>query len=280
MHRRTAGGSPAARPVWWFTSRATLFGGGGSPPPKCFRARHFGRAHRQCALRNGSVAQHSPDAMIRRPAQLSVVDSHRSAPHTVEQRRQPVGQGGRARPTPGSRTMTMDATSQRYLMCRPDVLRRRLRDQPVDGPDRAGRRRPAPSAQWEQPARDLPRRSATPSSVIDPVPGLPDMVFAANGAHRGRRHGATARSSATRERAAEAPAYLDWFARRRLRRCTRPKHVNEGEGDFLLAGDFVLAGTGFRTDARRARRGCRSSSAARWSRCSWSTRASTTWTPR
>ena len=33
------------------------------------------------------------------------------------------------------------------------------------------------------------------------------------------------------------------------------KHVNEGEGDLLLAGDVLLAGTGFRTDARRARRG-------------------------
>ena len=43
------------------------------------------------------------------------------------------------------------------------------------------------------------------------------------------------------------PAYRTWFARARLRRCTSAKHVNEGEGDILLAGDLLLAGTGFRT---------------------------------
>ncbi|WP_245160120.1 hypothetical protein [Blastococcus sp. CT_GayMR20] len=29
---------------------------------------------------------------------------------------------------------------------------------------------------------------------------------------------------------------------------TEPVHVNEGEGDFLVVGELVLAGTGFRTD--------------------------------
>ena len=28
-----------------------------------------------------------------------------------------------------------------------------------------------------------------------------------------------------------------------------PEHVNEGEGDFLLVGDVILAGTGFRSDS-------------------------------
>ena len=104
----------------------------------------------------------------------------------------------------------MDATSQRLLDVPADVLRRRLRDQPVDGPDRAGRRRagrPAVGARCARRYLDLGHTV----EVIDPVPGLPDMVFAANGAHRRRRQGDWPRSSATRERADEAPAYRAWF---------------------------------------------------------------------
>ena len=33
-----------------------------------------------------------------------------------------------------------------------------------------------------------------------------------------------------------------------LKDVTEPVHVNEGEGDFLVVGELVLAGTGFRTD--------------------------------
>jgi N-dimethylarginine dimethylaminohydrolase len=82
--------------------------------------------------------------------------------------------------------------------------------------------------------------------LIDPVPGLPDMVFAANGATviDGVVLGAQFRYP---ERAAEGPAYLDWFARNGFD-AHEAKAVNEGEGDILLAGDFVLAGTGFRTE--------------------------------
>ena len=84
--------------------------------------------------------------------------------------------------------------------------------------------------------------------LIDPVPGLPDMVFAANGATvvGGRVLSARFRHP---ERAAEGPAYLAWFrARGYLTR--EAELVNEGEGDYLLAGGRLLAGTGFRTEAR------------------------------
>jgi N-dimethylarginine dimethylaminohydrolase len=81
---------------------------------------------------------------------------------------------------------------------------------------------------------------------IEPIPGLPDMVFAANGATviDGIVYGAQFRFP---ERAAEAPAYLDWFARNGFV-THEAKAVNEGEGDLLLADRFLLAGTGFRTD--------------------------------
>jgi len=82
--------------------------------------------------------------------------------------------------------------------------------------------------------------------LIDPVPGLPDMVFAANG---GTVIDGVALAAQFRypERAAEAPAYLDWFARNGFD-TREAKAVNEGEGDLLLAGRYLLAGTGFRTE--------------------------------
>jgi N-dimethylarginine dimethylaminohydrolase len=81
---------------------------------------------------------------------------------------------------------------------------------------------------------------------IVPIPGLPDMVFAANGATvvDGIAYGALFRYP---ERAAEAPAYLSWLDEAGFE-THEPKHVNEGEGDFLLTDHFLLAGTGFRTD--------------------------------
>jgi arginine dihydrolase len=84
--------------------------------------------------------------------------------------------------------------------------------------------------------------------LIDPVPGLPDMVFAANGATviGGSVLGARFRHA---ERAAEGPAYLDWFRGNGYRTVHEPRLVNEGEGDILYTGSAVLAGYGFRTDA-------------------------------
>ncbi len=82
--------------------------------------------------------------------------------------------------------------------------------------------------------------------VIEPVPGQPDMVFAANGGLTvaGRTYGARFRHP---EREAEARAFAD-FLRARGHDVTEPTHVNEGEGDFLALGSMILAGTGFRTD--------------------------------
>jgi arginine dihydrolase len=87
--------------------------------------------------------------------------------------------------------------------------------------------------------------------VLDPVPGLPDMVFAANGAFSigGVVYGA---SFAYPERAAEADAHRDWYRRNGWSDVVRPGYVNEGEGDFAYVPGpgVVLAGYGFRTDPR------------------------------
>lgn len=85
--------------------------------------------------------------------------------------------------------------------------------------------------------------------LIEPLPGLPDMVFAANGATvvDGRVLGARFRHM---ERTAEGPAYLKWFADQGCTELRWPAYINEGEGDFLLVGRRILAGSGFRTDPR------------------------------
>ncbi|BDZ64870.1 hypothetical protein GCM10025877_18080 [Agromyces mangrovi Wang et al. 2018] len=84
--------------------------------------------------------------------------------------------------------------------------------------------------------------------LIDPVEGLPDMVYAANGGFvlDGIAYGA---SFTHPERQAEGPAYMDWFGDAGFD-VRRPLEINEGEGDFLLVGDAILAGTGFRSDSR------------------------------
>jgi N-dimethylarginine dimethylaminohydrolase len=81
--------------------------------------------------------------------------------------------------------------------------------------------------------------------LIDPVPGQPDMVFAANGGLviGSRAYGAKFRFP---ERAAEGGAYAAWLTEHGYR-VVEPHRTNEGEGDFLALGSMILAGTGFRT---------------------------------
>ncbi|MEO6503345.1 MAG: dimethylargininase [Jatrophihabitantaceae bacterium] len=82
---------------------------------------------------------------------------------------------------------------------------------------------------------------------IHPVPGLPDMVFAANGATMVDGKVLSARFRYP-QRVDEADAYASWF-RERGYQVHDAEHINEGEGDYLVTGSRILAGTGFRTDS-------------------------------
>jgi N-dimethylarginine dimethylaminohydrolase len=84
--------------------------------------------------------------------------------------------------------------------------------------------------------------------VVEPVPGLPDMVYAANGGFIAHDIAIVARFRFA-ERAGESKAYAQWMSSAGYRPVST-RHVNEGQGDLLLAGDIVLAGYGFRTDRR------------------------------
>jgi N-dimethylarginine dimethylaminohydrolase len=137
------------------------------------------------------------------------------------------------------------ATPRRYLMCRPEHFSVEYAINPWMDVSR-GADRALAIRQWESLRRtylDLGHEV----QLIDPEPGLPDMVFAANGGLviEGQALGARFTHA---ERRAEGPAYLRWLEAAGLKAATEPVHVNEGEGDFLVVGDLVLAGTGFRTD--------------------------------
>ncbi len=81
--------------------------------------------------------------------------------------------------------------------------------------------------------------------LIDPIDGLPDMVYAANGGFviDNIAYGA---AFTYPQRQPEGPAYMDWFRESGFD-VRVPQEINEGEGDFLLVGDVILAGTGFRS---------------------------------
>ncbi len=99
--------------------------------------------------------------------------------------------------------------------------------------------------QWQTLA-DTYRRLGHRVDLLDPVAGLPDMVYAANGALVTRTATIAARF-AYPQRAAESAAYAGWLESHGLGPVHQPVEVNEGEGDFLVVGDTILAGTGFRT---------------------------------
>lgn len=139
------------------------------------------------------------------------------------------------------------ATRRRYLMCRPEHFAVTYVINPWMDPTAPVDRELA-LRQWDTLRRtylDLGHQV----ELLDPVAGLPDMVYAANGATvvGGTVLGARFRFA---ERAAEAAAHLAWFRAAGFRRVVEPEFVNEGEGDLLVVGDVVLAGTGFRTDPR------------------------------
>ncbi len=132
------------------------------------------------------------------------------------------------------------------LMCRPEHFTVSYRINPWMRPEQATDTRVA-LAQWET-LHAVYRDLGFDVRLVDPLPGYPDMVFAANGGTVIDGTALTARFRHT-ERAAEGPAYGAWFRAAGLA-VHEALHVNEGEGDLLLVGDTVYAGTGFRTDPR------------------------------
>ncbi|OBB69106.1 dimethylargininase [Mycobacterium sp. 852014-50255_SCH5639931] len=102
-------------------------------------------------------------------------------------------------------------------------------------------------AQWDALRRTYLRLGHR-VEVVEPVPGLPDMVYAANGGFVARDVAIVARFRFA-ERAGESRAYAEWMSSLGYRPVST-RHINEGQGDLLMIGETVLAGYGFRTDRR------------------------------
>ncbi|WP_367041313.1 dimethylargininase [Streptomyces sp. Je 1-332] len=135
------------------------------------------------------------------------------------------------------------ATPRRYLMCSPAHFKVTYSINPWMDPSKPVDV-PLAIAQWED-LRDRYRSLGHTVEELVPRPGLPDMVFAANGATvvDGRVLGAR---FAHPERGDEAAAHLEWFREHGFTDLHEPTHINEGEGDFAVTSSYVLAGRGFR----------------------------------
>src|SRR3954452_20660237 len=101
--------------------------------------------------------------------------------------------------------------------------------------------------QWET-LRQTYKELGHTVELVEPVAGLPDMVYAANGGLVVNGKAVVARF-AYPQRAGEAAAYAEWMDRHGFHPA-ETRYVNEGQGDFLVVGAIVLAGYGFRTDRR------------------------------
>jgi len=135
------------------------------------------------------------------------------------------------------------ASKRTVLMCRPDFFTVVYRINPWMDPAIPTDTSLA-VAQW-QTLYDTYVGLGFDVRLVDPIDGLPDMVYAANGGFvlDGIAYGA---SFTYPQRQPEGPAYMDWFGANGFD-VRVPANINEGEGDFLLVGDAILAGTGFRS---------------------------------
>ncbi|WP_343235863.1 dimethylargininase [Streptomyces sp. SID10815] len=158
---------------------------------------------------------------------------HRAAPRSPEASEEPA------------LARTRSAVPRRYLMCPPAHFTVRYSLNPWMDPGKPVDT-PLALAQWEQ-LRAVYRSLGHTVRELAPVPGLPDMVFTANGATvaDGRVFGAR---FAHPEREPEAEAHLEWFAEHGFGHLHVPTHINEGEGDLAVTASCLLGGRGFRTN--------------------------------
>jgi N-dimethylarginine dimethylaminohydrolase len=132
-----------------------------------------------------------------------------------------------------------------YLMCPPEHFAVEYAINPWMDPDK-----PVDVAlamrQWQR-LGELYTGLGHTVQTITPEPGLPDMVFAANGGTviDGKVLSARFRHA---ERQPESEAYLAWFRQQGYQSIRTSAVLNEGEGDIVFAGRAILAGHGFRSD--------------------------------
>ena len=138
-----------------------------------------------------------------------------------------------------------DYRAKRVLMCRPEYFTVSYEINPWMHTQVPVDRKRA-MRQWESLVQ-IYRNLGHTVEVIDPVLGLPDMVFTANAGLVVHGDVYLAKFKYA-ERQGEEHPYAAWFAEHGFAHEIEPAFVNEGEGDFAVVGDVIFAGYGFRTD--------------------------------
>jgi N-dimethylarginine dimethylaminohydrolase len=135
-----------------------------------------------------------------------------------------------------------------FLMCPPTYFDVRYAINPWMDPDLPVDR-PLALAQWSA-LVEAYRGAGHHVDLLDPIPGLPDMVYTANGALALDGIVLPARF-AYAVRAPEVAAHTEWHRHNGTGYAdpaiADPAATNEAEGDFAVLADRILAGHGFRT---------------------------------
>lgn len=148
-----------------------------------------------------------------------------------------------APPSSAGTGIARTAIRRAYLLCRPEHFTVSYSINPWMHPDT-----PTDTAlavrQWEA-LRDTYLRLGHRVELLDPMSGLADMVFTANGAVTvdGLAYLAC---FAHPQRQPESAAYRSWFPAHGFA-VHEPSAVNEGEGDFAYVGGLIVAGSGYRS---------------------------------
>lgn len=103
--------------------------------------------------------------------------------------------------------------------------------------------------QWSRLCRLLSEQLSVEIDLIDPQPGLPDMVFTANAGFVWENQFIVS-NFRYEVRRGEAPCFEAWFRDRGYEIFHLPsQHYFEGEGDLLRCGELWFAGYHIRSDA-------------------------------
>jgi N-dimethylarginine dimethylaminohydrolase len=160
----------------------------------------------------------------------------------------PAGSETQPLPTPSATVTALPtvrtARTRHYLMCRPTYFAVEYAINPwMDTSTEVDTH--VAMNQWET-LRQTYKELGHTVEMVEPVAGLPDMVYAANGGLLVNGKAVVARF-AYPQRAAESNAYAEWMTRHGYRPA-ETRHLNEGQGDLLVVGSIVLGGYGFRTE--------------------------------
>jgi arginine dihydrolase len=140
------------------------------------------------------------------------------------------------------------ARLRHYLMCPPTYFDVVYSINPWMDPN-GGVDRGLAIRQWSG-LVDAYRATGHRVELLEPLPGLPDMVFAANGAIVVDGNILPARF-ANPQRESESAEHAVWHRRNGLlyggSEVQQPAAINEAEGDFAVLSTRILAGYGFRT---------------------------------